>query len=78
MGKLVLYGFKKQRPLQDIPLKEYQSISPLIQKDVYHDLNAKVAVERRHSLGGTGFDQIRQELQRAQTQLSAYQSETTD
>jgi argininosuccinate lyase len=77
-GKLVLDGLKKQRPLQDIPLKEYQSISPLIQEDVYHDLNAKVAVERRHSLGGTGFDQIRQELQRAQTQLSAYQSETTD
>ncbi|SPE06033.1 Argininosuccinate lyase 1 [Lactiplantibacillus plantarum] len=78
VGKLVLDGLKKQRPLQDIPLKEYQSISPLIQEDVYHDLNAKVAVERRHSLGGTGFDQIRQELQRAQTQLSAYQSETTD
>ncbi|MFW6756284.1 argininosuccinate lyase [Lactiplantibacillus plantarum] len=78
VGKLVLDGLKKQRPLQDIPLKEYQSISPLIQEDVYHDLSAKVAVERRHSLGGTGFDQIRQELQRAQTQLSAYQSETTD
>jgi argininosuccinate lyase len=64
--------------LQDIPLSEYQAISPLIQEDVYHDLDAKVAVERRHSLGGTGFDQIRKELQRAQAQLATYQSGTTD
>ncbi|MGA3231367.1 argininosuccinate lyase [Lactiplantibacillus pentosus] len=78
VGKLVLDGLKKQRPLQDIPLSEYQQISPLIQEDVYHDLDAKVAVQRRHSLGGTGFDQIKQELQRAQAQLATYQSSTTD
>ncbi|WP_430490784.1 argininosuccinate lyase [Lactiplantibacillus pentosus] len=78
VGKLVLDGLKKQRPLQDIPLSEYQQISPLIQEDVYHDLDAKVAVQRRHSLGGTGFDQIKQELQRAQAQLATYQSLTTD
>ncbi|MCB5222149.1 argininosuccinate lyase [Lactiplantibacillus pentosus] len=78
VGKLVLDGLKKQWPLQDIPLSEYQQISPLIQEDVYHDLDAKVAVQRRHSLGGTGFDQIKQELQRAQAQLATYQSSTTD
>lgn len=70
VGKLVLEGLAKHRPLQDIPLAEYQAISPLITKDVYHDLNAKVAVERRHSLGGTGFDQIRAELKRAKAQLA--------
>ncbi|AVW09650.1 argininosuccinate lyase [Lactiplantibacillus paraplantarum] len=78
VGKLVLDGLKKKRPLQAISLSEYQAISPLIQEDVYHDLDAKVAVERRHSLGGTGFDQIKQELQRAQAQLAAYQSATID
>ena len=78
VGKLVLDGLQKNRPLQEIPLSEYQAISPLIQEDVYHDLDAKVAVQRRHSLGGTGFDQIKQELQRAQTQLATYQPTTTD
>jgi len=72
VGKLVLEGLQKNRPLQDIPLAEYQQISPLIEDDVYHDLDAKVAVERRHSLGGTGFDQIKAELKRAQAQLAAY------
>jgi len=78
VGKLVLDGLKKNRPLQDIPLAEYQKISPLIDEDVYHDLDAKVAVERRHSLGGTGFDQIKIELKRAKQQLSQYQSLTSD
>ncbi|GEO68525.1 argininosuccinate lyase [Levilactobacillus acidifarinae] len=71
VGKLVLDGLRNHRTLQDIPLAEYQQISPLIQADVYHDLDAKVAVQRRHSLGGTGFDQIRAELDRARAQLAA-------
>ena len=71
VGKLVLAGLKNHRTLQEIPLAEYQQISPLIQADVYHDLEAKVAVQRRHSLGGTGFDQIRAELARAREQLAA-------
>lgn len=71
VGKLVLDGLKNHRTLQEIPLAEYQQISPLIQADVYHDLEAKVAVQRRHSLGGTGFDQIRAELARAREQLAA-------
>jgi len=74
VGKLVLDGLKQNRPLQDIPLSEYKEISPLIDEDVYHDLDAKVAVERRHSLGGTGFDQINAELKRANQQLAQYQS----
>jgi len=78
VGKLVLEGLKTNRPLQDIPLSEYQQISPLIQEDVYHDLDAKVAVERRHSLGGTGFAQINLEIQRAQKQLTSYKSLASD
>ncbi|WP_047999008.1 argininosuccinate lyase [Lactiplantibacillus herbarum] len=78
VGKLVLEGLKTNRPLQDIPLSEYQEISPLIEEDVYHDLDPKVAVERRRSLGGTGFDQINLEIKRAQQQLTSYQSLATD
>ena len=44
---------------------EYKQISPLIEEDVYHDLQSEVAVERRNSLGGTGFKQIKQNIDRA-------------
>ncbi|MFZ2352398.1 argininosuccinate lyase [Paucilactobacillus nenjiangensis] len=65
VGKLVLKGLETETNLQDIPLAEYKQISPLIEEDVYHDLQSEVAVERRNSLGGTGFKQIKQNIDRA-------------
>ncbi|MGO3548673.1 argininosuccinate lyase [Paucilactobacillus nenjiangensis] len=65
VGKLVLKGLETETNLQDIPLAEYKQISPLIEEGVYHDLQSEVAVERRNSLGGTGFKQIKQNIDRA-------------
>lgn len=71
VGKLVLEGLQTGKRLQDISLEEYKQISPLIEEDVYHDLESRVAVERRNSLGGTGFAQIKQNLKRAQQLINA-------
>lgn len=65
VGKLVLQGLQTGTTLQNIPLDEYKKISPLIDEDIYHDLDSKVAVERRQSLGGTGFSQIKENITRA-------------
>jgi len=65
VGKLVLQGIETGTNLQDISLDEYKKISPLIEGDVYHDLQSEVAVERRNSLGGTGFKQIKLNIDRA-------------
>lgn len=71
VGKLVLDCTKKGIYLQDVPLTEYQAISSLIDADIYQALDSTVAVERRHSYGGTGFDQVRNAIKRAQNQLNA-------
>ena len=55
--------------LKDITLDEYQKISPLIQADVFTALDPMTAVKMRDSLGGTGFDQIHQELAKAKAEL---------
>ena len=55
--------------LQDIPFEEYQAISPLIEEDIYVTLQPETAVKRRHSLGGTGFDQVRLQLDHAHKEL---------
>ncbi|MGQ7462496.1 argininosuccinate lyase [Streptococcus suis] len=62
VGKLVLECSKAGYYLQDVPLKRYQEISDLIEADIYTALQSKTAVQRRQSLGGTGFEQIRQQL----------------
>ncbi|AGM99705.1 argininosuccinate lyase [Streptococcus iniae] len=69
VGRLVLVGSKSGQLLQDIPLKDYQSISPLIGEDVYFVLTSQSAVERRDSLGATGFKQVAWQIKMAQKEL---------
>lgn len=69
VGKLVIEGIQKGRYLQDIPLEEYQAITPLIEADIYEKLDSVNAVKNRHSLGGTGFDQVTWQIQQAKEQL---------
>ncbi|MCD7131040.1 argininosuccinate lyase [Limosilactobacillus agrestis] len=69
VGELVLKGLKTRTNLVDIPLDEYKKISPKIEEDVYTYLQPKVAVERRNSYGGTGFDQVRQQIKDAKKLL---------
>ena len=69
VGKLVLECSKSGYYLQDIPLSRYQEVSSLIEEDIYQALESQTAVQKRNSLGGTGFAQIRQELERAKKQM---------
>ena len=71
VGKLVLACTQKGIYLQDVPLSEYQAITPLIQNDIYDTLASKTAVIRRHSLGGTGFDQVLAQIKKAKQELAA-------
>lgn len=70
VGQLVLEGLKTNTSLQAIPLARYQEIDPKIGADVYEDLKAYVAVKRRHSHGGTGFDQVKRQIDLAKQDLA--------
>nr|WP_115324906.1 argininosuccinate lyase [Streptococcus downei] len=69
VGKLVLECTKNGHYLQDVPLERYQEISDLIEEDIYTTLQSKTAVQRRNSLGGTGFDQVRWQIVEARDNL---------
>lgn len=70
VGELVLKGLQTHQNLQDMSLTDLQQASPKIEEDVYHDLKSEVAVERRHSLGGTGFDQMKLQIANAKKELN--------
>ncbi|MBY5033991.1 argininosuccinate lyase [Streptococcus gallolyticus] len=72
VGKLVLECTKAGYYLQDVSLERYQEISDLIDEDIYVTLQSKTAVERRNSLGGTGFYQVNWQIDLAKKELSAY------
>jgi argininosuccinate lyase len=69
VGKLVLKCTQNGHYLQDVPLAEYQEISPLIEADIYEALKSRTAVKRRHSFGGTGFDQVQHQIDVAKADL---------
>lgn len=69
VGELVLKGIQSGQNLQDISMADFKKISPLIEEDVYDVLKPEVAVERRNSYGGTGFKQVREQIEKAQEEL---------
>ncbi len=74
VGKLVLDCSKKGCYLQDVALADYRSLSELIEEDVYQALQSRTAVARRNSLGGTGFDSVKWQVEQAKISLSSAKS----
>ncbi|GIN60146.1 argininosuccinate lyase [Robertmurraya siralis] len=71
VGQLVLRCVTKQCYLADLTLSEFKEAHPLFEADIYEVLNPITAVKRRNSAGGTGFEQIRLALQKAEAKLKA-------
>lgn len=69
-GKLVFTCIQKGTYLLDLPLEEMKKESELIEADIYDVLAPEAAVRRRNSLGGTGFEQVKIQLQAAKALLS--------
>jgi len=62
VGRLVLDSIKSAKNIQDWTLEELQTYHSLIAEDIYVYLQPKTAVQRRNSLGGTGFDQVKYQI----------------
>ncbi|TKC15794.1 argininosuccinate lyase [Robertmurraya kyonggiensis] len=70
VGQLVLTCVKKQCYLADLSIEEFKEAHPLFEKDIYEVLNPVTAVQRRNSAGGTGFEQIKLALQKAEAKMN--------
>lgn len=69
VGKLVLDSIKHSKNIQGWDLKELQTYHPLIEEDIYIYLRPETAVQRRNSLGGTGFEQVKYQIEQAKKEL---------
>lgn len=68
-GKLVFLCIQRKIYLLDLTLEDLQEASHLIEDDIFDVLSPVFAVKRRNSLGGTGFDQVRLQIEKAKTLL---------
>ncbi|QBP41010.1 argininosuccinate lyase [Paenisporosarcina antarctica] len=68
-GKLVFLCIQRKIYLLDLTLEDLQEASKLIEADIFNVLSPVSAVKRRNSLGGTGFDQVRLQIEKAKALL---------
>lgn len=66
VGKLVLQCIQKNIFLLGLPFTDYKAASDLFEEDIYNYLEPKTVVARRNSAGGTGFEQVRKALEKAE------------
>lgn len=66
-GKLVFLCIQRGIYLLDLTIEDLQEASSLIQPDIYDVLSPEAAVKRRNSLGGTGFEQVRMQIEKAKS-----------
>ncbi len=68
-GQAVAFALKLEKELDDLSIEEFQSLSDLIDKDVYEFLTIEKMISRRISYGGTGFDNVKKAVQKAIKEL---------
>jgi len=70
VGKLVLLCIEKGIYLKDLSLGQLKEASDLFEKDVYDALDPYHAVNKRNSEGGTGFQEVRKQLEKAKNLIN--------
>jgi len=69
VGKLVALGLREGKDLQDLGLAQMQTVSPIIQEDVFEVLKLENVVNARSSYGGTARSQVEAQIERAKEVL---------
>lgn len=59
VGQLVLLCLNKHISLDELPLDEYQKISPSFEEDIYDAISMKTCVEKRNTIGAPGRDAMK-------------------
>jgi argininosuccinate lyase len=66
VGQVVKTCLQTNKLLKDLTLVEWQSIHPAFENDIYDAIKPRQVVAARNSYGGTGFNQVRKAIDRAE------------
>jgi argininosuccinate lyase len=70
-GQAVRLASEAGKPLDQLPLPEFQSISPLFGEDVYGVFDPLQSVSRRSAIGGTAPEAVKEQLEQAKSLVEA-------
>ncbi len=69
VGKVVKTCLSQHKLLKDLSLAEWQALHPAFADDIYAAIDPRQVVAARNSYGGTGFDRVRESIDRARSQI---------
>jgi argininosuccinate lyase len=69
VGKVVKTCLSQNKLLKDLSLAEWQALHPAFADDIYAAIDPRQVVAARNSYGGTGFDRVRESIDRARSQI---------
>ena len=69
-GQAVQLAFGQGKDLDQLALGEFQSISPVIEGDVYAVFTPEYSIARRSAIGGTALQAVRAQLDQARASLN--------
>ncbi len=69
VGGLVKACLQEGVLLRDLPLERWQQLHPAFEADIHEAIHPRQVVAARRSEGGTGFEQVQVQVQRARTRL---------
>lgn len=70
VGKVVKTSLSAGKLLKDLSIQEWKELHPAFEEDIYGAIAPTQVVAARNSYGGTGFEQVKQAIQSAQTRMS--------
>jgi argininosuccinate lyase len=70
VGRVVRTCLAAEKLLKDLSLEEWQALHPQFEADIYQAIAPQQVVAARNSYGGTGFEQVRQAIEVAKSQLN--------
>ena len=72
VGQLVLLCIEKKIALDDLPLAEYQKISPVFEEDIYDAISLKTCVSRRTTTGAPGVSAMEEAVHAYKKYMEEY------
>jgi argininosuccinate lyase len=71
VGKVVKTCLSQNKLLKDLSLAEWQALHPAFADDIYATIDPRQVVAARNSYGGTGFDRVREAINRSRIQIQS-------
>jgi argininosuccinate lyase len=68
-GQAVRYALDKKKELHELSIKELQSFSTVIKKDIFKFLDTQEMINRRKSAGGTATENVKAAIKKAKKDL---------